>query len=249
MWGRMRWRLEWPSWAHFKGRFTLRGVCRGSIGWWCLCIQVICLNHIRVRLGRACIIIWRPRWRLMVGGGPGGEAYDLGTDDDVCGRDGSGVGNCWEGVAEPEPVGFGETMGVQKRFFCGHGPSALANERHLFLCGAILKPRASYLILILNFLSSNSQPTMDYSHGVLRPMCLPFFPQLCKQLGPFLVDKMKLIEMIVHKSWTAMLILFSNPDTVAKPPCCICWSDFIGLLPHSVLKLIVQIFFLYPSKR
>ena len=30
----------------------------------------------------------------MVGGGPGGEAYDLGTDDDVRGRDGSGVGNC-----------------------------------------------------------------------------------------------------------------------------------------------------------
>ena len=29
----------------------------------------------------------------MVGGGPGGEAYDLGTDD-VRGRDGSGVGNC-----------------------------------------------------------------------------------------------------------------------------------------------------------
>jgi hypothetical protein len=62
--------------------------------------------------------------------------------------------------------------------------------------------------------SSNSQPTMDYSHGVLKPMCSPFFPQLRKQLGPFLVDKTKLIEAIVHNG------LNGNVDLVLRPRRC-----------------------------
>jgi hypothetical protein len=62
--------------------------------------------------------------------------------------------------------------------------------------------------------SSNSQPTMDYSHGVLESMCSPFFPQLRQQLGPFLVDKTKLIEMIIHNS------LNGNVDLVLRPRRC-----------------------------
>ena len=38
---------------------------------------------------------------------------------------------------------------------------------------------------------------MDYSTGVLNPMCSSFFPVLRRTLGPYLVDKTKLIENIV----------------------------------------------------
>ena len=62
--------------------------------------------------------------------------------------------------------------------------------------------------------SSNSQPTMDYSHGVLTAMCSPFFPQLRKWLGPFLVNKMKLIEAIVDKG------LDGNVELVLRPRRC-----------------------------
>jgi hypothetical protein len=66
--------------------------------------------------------------------------------------------------------------------------------------------------LVLNS-SSNSQSTMDYDRGVLRSMCSPFFPQLRKQLGPFLVDKTKLIEMIVHNSLNGNVDLDSCSPT------------------------------------
>ena len=39
--------------------------------------------------------------------------------------------------------------------------------------------------------------TMDYSTGVLQPMCSSFFPVLRRTMGPYLVDKTKLIENIV----------------------------------------------------
>jgi len=39
---------------------------------------------------------------------------------------------------------------------------------------------------------------MNYSRGVLESMCSPFFPQLHKQLGPFLVDKTKLIKKLAE---------------------------------------------------
>ena len=68
-------------------------------------------------------------------------------------------------------------------------------------------------ILVLSS-SSNSQPTMDYRHGVLRAMCSPFFPQLRKQLGPFLVDKTKLIKMVIHDG------LNGNVDLVLRPRRC-----------------------------
>src|SRR5882762_7203123 len=35
----------------------------------------------------------------------------------------------------------------------------------------------------------------------------------------------------------ATLILFFDPDAAARRPCCKCSGDYIGLLPHYVLKL------------
>jgi predicted AAA+ superfamily ATPase len=55
---------------------------------------------------------------------------------------------------------------------------------------------------------------MDYGHGVLQSMCSPFFPQLRKQLGPFLVDKTKLIEKLVENG------LNGNVDHVLRPRRC-----------------------------
>jgi predicted AAA+ superfamily ATPase len=45
-------------------------------------------------------------------------------------------------------------------------------------------------------------------------MCSPFFPQLHQQLGPFLVDKTKLIEMVIHDG------LNGNVDLVLRPRRC-----------------------------
>jgi Predicted AAA-ATPase len=83
-----------------------------------------------------------------------------------------------------------------------------------------------------------NQPTMDYSDGVLSSMCSLFFPKLRKQLGPFLVDKTKLIENIVKHG------LNSHVDLVLRPRRCgkstmLHMLNYIGLLPHSVLKLVV----------
>ena len=55
---------------------------------------------------------------------------------------------------------------------------------------------------------------MDYSHGVLSSMCASSFLMLRKQLGPFLVDKMKLIENIVKNG------LNGNFDLVLQPRRC-----------------------------
>jgi predicted AAA+ superfamily ATPase len=58
---------------------------------------------------------------------------------------------------------------------------------------------------------------MDYSHGVLKPIRhdeTPFFPKLRKQLGPFLVDKTKLIENIVNHG------LNGDVDLVLRPRRC-----------------------------
>ena len=68
--------------------------------------------------------------------------------------------------------------------------------------------------VVMISLSSNDQPTMDYSHGVLSSMCAPSFPMLHKQLGPFLVDKTKLIKNIVKHG------LNGNVDLVLRPRRC-----------------------------
>ena len=57
---------------------------------------------------------------------------------------------------------------------------------------------------------------MDYSHGVLRAMYSPFFPQLRKKLGPFLVDKTKLIEAIVDKGLGGSVELVLRPRRCGK---------------------------------
>ena len=55
---------------------------------------------------------------------------------------------------------------------------------------------------------------MDYSHGVLTAMCSPFFPQLQKGLGLFLMDKMRLIEVIFNKG------LNGSVELILQPRCC-----------------------------
>ena len=55
---------------------------------------------------------------------------------------------------------------------------------------------------------------MDYSRGVLDPLCPPLFPKLRKQLGPFFVDKTKLIEKIVDNG------LNGKADLVLRPRRC-----------------------------
>jgi predicted AAA+ superfamily ATPase len=57
---------------------------------------------------------------------------------------------------------------------------------------------------------------MDYSHGVLKSMCSPFFPQLRKKLGPFLVDKTKLIEAIVDDGLDGSVRLVLRPRRCGK---------------------------------
>jgi hypothetical protein len=90
---------------------------------------------------------------------------------------------------------------------------------------------------------------MDYSTGVLNTMSSNFFPELRGELGPYLVDKTKLIEnIVVHRRLTPMLILFFDPDVAGNPPCCKCSSNYIGLYPLYVLKLFDQFFFLHPSQ-
>jgi hypothetical protein len=57
---------------------------------------------------------------------------------------------------------------------------------------------------------------MDYSRGVLRSMCSPFFPDLRNQLGPFLVDKTKLIEKIVDRGLNGQVDLVLRPRRCGK---------------------------------
>ena len=90
---------------------------------------------------------------------------------------------------------------------------------------------------------------MDYSNGALHSMCSNFFPKMRKELGPYLVDKTKLIEKIVDGGrLNGVLILFFDPDAVGSPPCYKCSSNHVGLYRLSVLKLFDQFFFPSPSR-
>jgi hypothetical protein len=53
---------------------------------------------------------------------------------------------------------------------------------------------------------------MDYSSGIPNSMCSPFFPDLRKDLGPYLIDKTKLIENIVVNNR-----LTGHVDLVLRP--------------------------------
>ena len=58
---------------------------------------------------------------------------------------------------------------------------------------------------------------MDYSTGVLNTMCSCFFPDLRWDLGPYLVDKTKLIEKIVaHRRLTGQVDLVLRPRRCGK---------------------------------
>jgi hypothetical protein len=58
---------------------------------------------------------------------------------------------------------------------------------------------------------------MDYSTGVLNTMSSSFFPVLRGELGPYLVDKMKLIEnIIVHRRLTGHVDLVLRPRHCGK---------------------------------
>ena len=56
---------------------------------------------------------------------------------------------------------------------------------------------------------------MDYSTGVLNTMSSNFFPELRGELGPYLVDKTKLIENIVDRRR-----LTRHVDLVLRPRRC-----------------------------
>ena len=58
---------------------------------------------------------------------------------------------------------------------------------------------------------------VDYSRGVLKPMCSAFFGQLRKQLGPYLVDKTQLIDKIVNDGLNG---LNGNVHLVLRPRRC-----------------------------
>jgi hypothetical protein len=57
---------------------------------------------------------------------------------------------------------------------------------------------------------------MDYSRGVLKPMCSPLFPTMRKQLGPFLVDKTKLIKKILNDGLSGGVDLALRPRRCGK---------------------------------
>ncbi|KIL58829.1 hypothetical protein M378DRAFT_170096 [Amanita muscaria Koide BX008] len=83
---------------------------------------------------------------------------------------------------------------------------------------------------------------MDYSSGVLQPMCSPFFPQLRQLLGPFLVDKTMLIEKIVNNSLNGIVHLVLRPRRCGKTTMLLMLKSFFciphnnGPDPHSLFR-------------
>ena len=58
---------------------------------------------------------------------------------------------------------------------------------------------------------------MDYSTGVLESMSSNFFPDLRGELGPYLVDKTKLIErIVVRRRLTGRVDLVLRPRRCGK---------------------------------
>jgi len=58
---------------------------------------------------------------------------------------------------------------------------------------------------------------MDYSTGVLNTMSSNFFPELRWELGPYLVDKTKLIEnIVVQRRLTGHVDLVLRPRRCGK---------------------------------
>ena len=57
---------------------------------------------------------------------------------------------------------------------------------------------------------------MDYSNGALHSMCSSFFPAMRGALGPYLVDKTKLIENIVDDR----RLIGHHVDLVLRPRRC-----------------------------
>ena len=58
---------------------------------------------------------------------------------------------------------------------------------------------------------------VDYSTGVLNSKCTPFFPDLRKELGPYLVDKTMLIEnIVVHNRLNGHVDLILRPRRCGK---------------------------------
>ncbi|SRR6266576_2778399 len=99
--------------------------------------------------------------------------------------------------------------------------------------GSIDRPESGRLTPIR---SSNFKPRRpasphDYSRGVLKVMNSPFFPDMRRNLGPYLVDKTGLIKNIVDNNGQVMFILFFDPDVAGNPPCC-----NVSLYPLSVLN-------------
>jgi hypothetical protein len=57
---------------------------------------------------------------------------------------------------------------------------------------------------------------MDYSTGVLKPMVSNLYPMLRNTLGPYLVDKTKLIENLVVRRHLSHVHLVLRPRRSGK---------------------------------
>ena len=84
---------------------------------------------------------------------------------------------------------------------------------------------------------------MDYSRGVLKPTNTSLFPDLRRNLGPYLVDKTELIENVILNNRTGDVGLVLRPRRCGKSTMLQIESssNYVGLYPHSVLKLFDQV--------
>ena len=57
---------------------------------------------------------------------------------------------------------------------------------------------------------------VDYSTGELMPMVSNLFPELRHGLGPYLVDKTKLIENLIHRLGSGVVDLVLRPRRCGK---------------------------------
>jgi len=70
--------------------------------------------------------------------------------------------------------------------------------------------------IFLRVFQAHSANRPDYSGGHLVSMCSPFFPDLRKNLGRFLVDKTKLIEDVVNSRMHGKVDLVLRPRRCGK---------------------------------
>jgi hypothetical protein len=110
----------------------------------------------------------------------------------------------------------GIDSGAAPSFGCGQGHGLKTAVHIPNVNDVIVSGNFKFRCLCPQLVLHNSQPTMDYSHGSLTSMCSPFFPQLRQELGPFLVDKTKLIKKIADRGLTGKVELVLRPRRCGK---------------------------------